>query len=63
MPRHSRLTVKGFDQNGDPITLRLRGYIAIVFQHELDHLDGIMFYDRIEGLNDAQKRPLPGFAL
>ncbi|MBM7837494.1 peptide deformylase [Alkalihalobacillus xiaoxiensis] len=63
VPRHSRLTVKGFDQNGDPITLRLRGYIAIVFQHELDHLDGIMFYDRIEGLSDAQKRPLPGFAL
>lgn len=63
VPRHARLTVKGIDHNGELITLRLRGYLAIVFQHELDHLDGIMFYDRIEGLNDAQKRPLPGFAL
>lgn len=63
VPRHARLTVKGIDHGGNPVTLRLRGYIAIVFQHELDHLDGIMFYDRIEGLNDPHKQPLPGFAL
>ncbi|GAF22708.1 MULTISPECIES: peptide deformylase [Shouchella] len=63
VPRHARLTVKGIDHNNEEVTLRLRGYIAIVFQHELDHLDGVMFYDRIEGLEDKFKQPLPGFAL
>ncbi|MGO4887958.1 peptide deformylase [Anaerobacillus sp. MEB173] len=48
VPRFSRITVKGVDMNGEEISLRLRGFPAIVFQHEIDHLNGIMFYDRIE---------------
>ncbi|MFB4210971.1 peptide deformylase [Shouchella sp. JSM 1781072] len=63
VPRHARLTIKGIDHNNEEVTLRLRGYIAIVFQHELDHLDGVMFYDRIEGLEDPFKQPVPGYAL
>lgn len=47
VPRHARVTVKGYDLYKGDVKLRLRGYPAICFQHEIDHLNGIMFYDRI----------------
>lgn len=59
VPRYSRITVKGTTIEGEEISLRLRGLVAIVFQHELDHLNGIMFYDRIDGFKDKLKRELP----
>ncbi|WP_042223928.1 peptide deformylase [Oceanobacillus manasiensis] len=49
--RHARITVKATDMNNNPLKLRLKGYPAIVFQHEIDHLNGIMFYDRINSKN------------
>ncbi|MBA4537902.1 peptide deformylase [Bacillus aquiflavi] len=48
VPRYARITVKGFDENGAEVKLRLKGFLAIVFQHEIDHLNGIMFYDHID---------------
>ena len=51
VPRFRRITLEGFDRDGQPIKLRLRGMRAIVCQHELDHLDGILFYDRINTSN------------
>ncbi|MEJ7154825.1 peptide deformylase, partial [Staphylococcus ureilyticus] len=33
------------------VKLRLKGYPAIVFQHEIDHLNGVMFYDHIDANN------------
>ncbi|MBS4207777.1 peptide deformylase [Bacillus sp. FJAT-50079] len=45
--RYSRVTIKAFDIDGNEVKLRLRGLPAIVFQHEIDHLNGIMFYDYI----------------
>ncbi|RDW17973.1 peptide deformylase [Oceanobacillus chungangensis] len=47
VPRHARITVKATDIEGNPVKLRLKGYPAIVFQHEIDHLNGVMFYDHI----------------
>lgn len=47
VPRYARITVKATDVEGNPVKIRLRGYAAIVFQHEIDHINGIMFYDRI----------------
>ena len=47
VPRYARVTVKGTDVDGNEIKLRLKGLPAIVFQHEIDHLNGIMFYDYI----------------
>jgi peptide deformylase len=46
--RNENITVKAFDilQNKDVI-IEAKGYIAIVLQHEIDHLNGILFYDRI----------------
>ncbi|PLR75846.1 peptide deformylase [Bacillus sp. V3-13] len=48
VPRYARVTVKGFDIDGTEVKLRLKGLVAIVFQHEIDHLNGIMFYDHID---------------
>jgi peptide deformylase len=48
VPRYSRITVKATTLEGDEIKLRLKGMLSIVFQHEIDHLNGIMFYDHID---------------
>lgn len=47
VPRHKRITVKATTVDGEAIKLRLKGLPAIVFQHEIDHLNGIMFFDHI----------------
>lgn len=54
--RNARITVRAFDEEGNPKKIRLRGYAAIVFQHEIDHLQGIMFYDLISK-NDPFETP------
>lgn len=46
--RYARITVRAYDIEGKELKLRLRGYPAIVFQHEIDHLNGIMFFDHIQ---------------
>ena len=51
VPRCARVTVEGFDTDGNPITIRAREELAIVFQHEIDHLNGILFIDRIDPKN------------
>jgi len=48
--RHGRVTVKGLDRDGKPISLTGEGLLAVVLQHEVDHLDGILFIDRISRL-------------
>lgn len=45
--RHSRITVTYQDVEGKSYKKRFKGYPAIVIQHEVDHLNGIMFYDHI----------------
>lgn len=45
--RHARITVEGFDVEGKPIKVRAREELSIAFQHEIDHLNGILFYDKI----------------
>lgn len=54
VPRYARVTVTGFDILGNPVKYRVREELAIAFQHELDHLDGILFFDRIDK-NDPYK--------
>ena len=49
--RHSRVTVEYLDKNGDKHKIKLKGYNSIVVQHEIDHTNGIMFYDRINEKN------------
>lgn len=45
--RHARVTVEYFDKTGEIHKIKLKGYNAIVVQHEIDHINGVMFYDRI----------------
>ena len=45
--RHSRVTVEYVDKNGEKKRIKLRGYNSIVVQHEIDHTNGIMFYDHL----------------
>lgn len=47
VPRYARITVTATNVDGEKIKLRLKGLPAIVFQHEIDHLNGVMFYDHI----------------
>lgn len=47
VPRYARITVTGTTLEGENIKIRLKGLAAICFQHEIDHLNGIMFYDHI----------------
>ncbi len=51
IPRYARVTVEAQDMNGKKFTLRLREDLAICIQHEMDHLDGILFIDRIDKKN------------
>ena len=48
VPRHARITVEAYDENGDLYDIRVREDMAVAFQHELDHLDGILFVDKID---------------
>ena len=48
IPRYARVTVEGFDEEGNKIKVRAREELSIAFQHEIDHLNGILFYDRID---------------
>lgn len=49
--RHARVTVEYFTKDGQKKRIKLKGYNSIVVQHEIDHTNGIMFYDRINPNN------------
>lgn len=44
--RFSAVTIKGFNKLGKPVKIKASGWLARIFQHEVDHLDGILFTDR-----------------
>ncbi len=49
--RHRSVLVKALDSLGKPVTLKAKGLLSIIFQHEIDHLDGILFIDRATSLS------------
>ena len=51
VPRYARVTVEGYDTEGNKIRVRAREELAIAFQHEIDHLNGILFVDKIDPKN------------
>lgn len=57
VPRHRRIRIEGYNIKGELVVLRLRDYVAIVFQHELDHLDGRLFIERIDPKHPL--KPIP----
>jgi peptide deformylase len=50
VPRHTDITMRALDRNGKPFELRLRDFPARVAQHETDHLDGVLFFDRMPSM-------------
>lgn len=50
--RPHRLRVVGMNEQGWPFDRLFEGFNAVVVHHEIDHLDGVLFIDRIENLND-----------
>ncbi|MEY8446515.1 peptide deformylase [Enterococcus ratti] len=49
--RHAKITISYYDMDGKPHKIRLKNYESIVVQHEIDHLNGVMFYDHINEKN------------
>jgi peptide deformylase len=47
VPRHKALTVKYLDRKGRETVLKLKGYNARIVQHEVDHIDGKLYVDRV----------------
>jgi peptide deformylase len=45
--RHEAVTIKGHDLQGRKIRIKAQGFLARVFQHEIDHLEGILFIDQL----------------
>lgn len=58
VPRYKRVKVKATTLDGEEVLLRLKGLPAVVIQHEIDHLNGIMFYDHINKKDPYQ--PIEG---
>jgi peptide deformylase len=48
VPRNRRVRVRGLDRRGEPLDLELEDFPARVFQHENDHLNGVLFLDRMK---------------
>src|SRR5436190_5569070 len=47
VPRYTEISLKALDRDGKPALLSLKGFAARVVQHEADHLDGVLFFDRM----------------
>lgn len=54
--RHDETVVEGFDLHGEPVRVEGGGFFARCLQHECDHLDGILYTDRLGGLRRRRAR-------
>ena len=48
MPRARTVTVEALDHRGQPVTIRASGWYARILQHEIDHLNGTLYIDRMK---------------
>lgn len=48
VPRYARCKIEAYDENGELKTYRVREDLSVAFQHEIDHLNGILFVDKID---------------
>jgi peptide deformylase len=59
--RHLEIVVKGQNRQGKPMKVKAKGWLARIFQHEIDHLNGVLFIDRAEKvwkLEEKQTEPV-----
>ena len=52
--RAERVVLRALDLDGKPVEIRAEGLQAVCFQHEVDHLDGVLFIDRISRLKRSR---------
>jgi peptide deformylase len=57
LERHEAITIKGQNRHGQPVTIKAKGWLARIFQHEMDHLNGILFVDRTDKVWMLQETP------
>lgn len=53
--RHETVVVKGRNRRGKEVRIKASGFTARAFQHELDHLDGVLFTDRLTNLGTLRR--------
>ena len=56
VPRYARVTFTGYDLDGKKVKYRAREELSIAFQHEMDHLNGILFVDHIDPNNPYKNK-------
>ena len=59
VPRYDKVRVRALDEDGREIRVKAEGFLARVLQHEIDHLNGIMFIDHIEDDDEAFYKIMP----
>jgi len=55
LKRSEKVTVKGRDRHGKEIRIKAEGLLAQALQHEVDHVNGIVFLDRMESMDDLRE--------
>jgi peptide deformylase len=60
VPRYSKARIRALDENGQQVRVKVEGFLARVFQHEIDHTNGIMFVDHITDNHEAFYKLTPG---
>ncbi len=55
VPRFQNVTLKGRDRLGREVRVKATGYLAQAFQHESDHLDGVLFFDHLSDMNQLRR--------
>ena len=55
--RSESVTVKGFNRHGQPMKIKAKGWLARIFQHEIDHINGVLFIDRAETVWKVDEQP------
>lgn len=53
VPRHTKVKVKAMDERGREVRIKAEGFLARVFQHEVDHTNGVVFIDHIRDNPEA----------
>lgn len=58
--RNLKILVKGYNRRGQPVKIKAEGWLARIFQHEIDHLDGVLFTDRASAVwKPKEGEPIP----
>ncbi len=54
--RHTKVRISALNELGEPVRVRAEGFLARIFQHEVDHLNGLVFLDRIKNVHKGLYR-------